>query len=45
MRNPDKVGYSSIKTLYYIKEGKITSDFIDTGVKTVTIENIDKFKQ
>jgi len=41
--NPYEIGYESIKTLIDIKENRITSNYVDTGAKVVTIHNIEDY--
>ncbi|WP_139904932.1 substrate-binding domain-containing protein [Clostridium thermarum] len=41
--NPYKMGYESLKTMVDIKNGKSVPTFIDTEVKVISKENLDKF--
>jgi ribose transport system substrate-binding protein len=44
MSDPYKMGYESVKTLVDIMEKNNASTFIDTGVKVITLENIDEYE-
>ncbi|SHK36783.1 sugar-binding protein [Paramaledivibacter caminithermalis] len=43
MSYPFEMGYESVKALVNIKEKNNTSNFIDTGVKVITRENVDEY--
>ncbi|WP_084667187.1 sugar-binding protein [Thermanaeromonas toyohensis] len=45
MNDPYKMGYESIKALLEIKEKDNTSTFIDTGVKIITKENVNRYRE
>lgn len=45
MSDPYKMGYESIEALLEIKKSGNSSTFIDTGVKTITKESINKYKE
>jgi ribose transport system substrate-binding protein len=42
--NPVKTGYESIHSLIEIKKDKMTSSYVDTGVKVVTSWNLTEYK-
>ncbi|GBF10363.1 substrate-binding domain-containing protein [Tepidibacillus sp. HK-1] len=44
MSDPYKMGYESIEALIDIKEKKTTSTFIDTGVKVITMKNLQDYQ-
>lgn len=44
MSDPYKMGYESIKALIDIKEKENTSTFIDTGVKVITMKNLQEYE-
>ncbi len=44
MSDPYQMGYESIEALIDIKEKENTSTFIDTGVKVITMENLEEYE-
>lgn len=45
MSDPYQMGYQGVKALIDIKESNYVSSFIDTGVKVITLENLDEYQQ
>jgi len=41
--NPYEIGYESIRSLIEIKKNRMTSDYVDTGARVVTINNIGDY--
>lgn len=41
--NPYEIGYESIRSLIEIKQNRLTSTYVDTGARVVTIHNIDEY--
>lgn len=41
--DPFEIGYQSIKSLVEIKKDKMTSAYVDTGTKVVTVDNVEEY--
>jgi len=41
--NPYEIGYESIRSLIEIKKNRMTSDYVDTGARVVTVNNIGEY--
>ena len=41
--NPYEIGYESIRSLVEIKKIRTTSDYVDTGARVVTVNNIGDY--